>query len=213
MNSRLIKKTISLIVGSTAVIICLSGCGSLTRASAGGDVEKINYYLQKGENINGVDKSGFTPLMWAVYYGQEKAVEFLIKKRADINYTTPKDFGELRRGSTPLMLASYYQYPNVIRMLMKFGANKNVANANNETALTIAQKYNFIAGELLLSSGKGGKKYDEHAFIKNITIQMSNGANITGKVISQDSNTVQFKTNTGMLKLKKEDILFMRIDE
>ncbi|OHD69138.1 MAG: hypothetical protein A2W19_05990 [Spirochaetes bacterium RBG_16_49_21] len=207
------KKTAMLVLGSAIVILGLSGCGSLMRASAGGDVENIQYYLQKGENINGVDKSGFTPLLWAVYYGHEQAVEFLIKKGADINYKIPKDFGDLRTGSTPLMLSSYYQNANIIKTLLKHGVNKNIANANNETALSIAQKYNFVAGELLLSSDREGKKYDEYAFIKNITIQMNNGSNVFGKVIKQDANSAQVKTDAGVVKLNKEDIIFMRIDE
>ena len=213
MDTRLMKKIVSLLIGSAVVVIGLPGCGSLIRASAAGDLGKIQYYLQKGENINGADKSGFTPLMWAVYYGQEQSVDFLIKKGADMNFKTPKDFGELRIGSTPLMLAAYYQYANVIKILLKYGANKNITNANNETALSIAQKYNFIAGELLLSSGKDGMRYDESLLIKNITIQMNNGTSMLGKVINQDPNTVQVKTNAGMVKLNKEDVLFMRIDE
>jgi ankyrin repeat protein len=213
MNTRIIKKIATVILVSAIAMLGFSACGSLMRSAASGDVEGIQHYLQKGENINGVDKSGFTPLMWAIYYGQEQAVDFLIKKGADINYRIPKDFGDIRTGSTPLMLASYYQNPNIIKKLLRYGANKNIANANNETALSIAQKYNFVAGELLLSSGKEGKKYDEYAFIKSITIKMNNGSNVFGKVISQDKNSAQVKTDAGIVKLNKDDILFMRIDE
>jgi ankyrin repeat protein len=213
MKIKRMKNAVVLILGSMLITTSLSGCGSLVRSSAGGDVEKIKSYLDRGEKVNGVGKDGLTPLMWAVYYGQVHAVELLLKRGADINYRIPADFGELRVGSTPLMMATYHGYDNIVIMLLKYGADKNIVNANNETAMIFAHRYNFLVLEIILSNEKDGKKFDQYAFLRNINIQMNNGTTILGKVINQDRDTVQVKTEAGIIKLNKVDILFLRIDE
>lgn len=208
-------------VGSFAAFcLCLatlagtvSGCGSLIRASASGDVEKIQTYLNEGEKVDAADKYGMTPLIWAIYYGQENAVEFLIKKGADVNHRTVRDFGDLAAGSTPMIFASYYGHVNIVRTLLKKGAKKDIANARNQTPLSLAKQYNVLAIELLLSGDKGGVTIDETMLLPNSTIVMNDGKTITGRVVEQDASIAQVKTTTGIVKLKKEDILFMRIDQ
>ena len=207
------NRSLILFISLSLIILGAVRCGSIMRSSANGDLEKIKYYLLKGENVNSVDRGGLTAICWAIYYGQDNAVQFLIKNGANVNYQITKDFGTLRTGSTPLMFASYYGFANTAKILLDNGANKDIKNANNETAMFYAQQYKFLAVEMLLSSEKDKKKYDEFAHLPVITIHMNNGQTIMGRVIKQDKGSAQIKTNDGVRLLNKEDIVFLRVNE
>lgn len=121
--------------------------------------EKIRIILSsllmtKKFNINEKDNSGFTPLIWAVWTGNENVVQLLIGYGADIN---EKDY----RGRTALMWAamgemvgfpkvlqkifSPYPYPHetwfnkkVLDLLIENGANILLKDNDKWSALTYA---------------------------------------------------------------------------
>ena len=82
------------------------------------------------EAINQVSESGFSPLILAVYRGQDALVDWLIHNGADLNYVSPE--------GTALMGAVYKGQQRLIQHLLTKGANPNLSNALGQTALMLA---------------------------------------------------------------------------
>ncbi len=87
-------------------------------AAKKGDLEKIQKILDKNpELLDTPDKSGFTPLHWAVIYGKKDMIEYLIGRGADI-----KGHREALRGWTPLQAALFAYNNDVADLLVIHGA-------------------------------------------------------------------------------------------
>jgi serine/threonine-protein phosphatase 6 regulatory ankyrin repeat subunit B len=71
---------------------------------------------------------GFTPLLYAVRFGQIEISEYLIDSGADIDTTDSM-------GGSALMKASYYNNYVLLELLLENGANPNLQNENGKTAL------------------------------------------------------------------------------
>lgn len=90
---------------------------------------------------------GYTPLMFASQNGNEKIVELLIFKGANIN--AKDDFS-----NDALMIACQNGKKKVVELLISKGANINAKNNDLMTPLMIASKiYNSEITELLISKG------------------------------------------------------------
>ncbi|MGD8539919.1 MAG: ankyrin repeat domain-containing protein [Candidatus Aminicenantes bacterium] len=87
-------------------------------AAKKGDLEKIQKILRENpELLDTPDKSGFTPLHWAVIYGKKDMIEYLIGRGADI-----KGHREALRGWTPLQAALFAYNNDVADLLVTHGA-------------------------------------------------------------------------------------------
>lgn len=53
-------------------------------AARAGDIAMLQAWLDAGNNPDGYDAAGWTPLLWAAARGHANAVELLLKRRADI---------------------------------------------------------------------------------------------------------------------------------
>jgi ankyrin repeat protein len=115
-------------------------CGSLAQSAIRGDSEVVNFLLDKGVFVDCRTGNGKTALMVASEHGPVESVDLLLKRGANINEQNDV-------GLTPLMLAvialEYNRFPTV-RYLVEHGANINLTDKNNETALTKAIKNNDI---------------------------------------------------------------------
>jgi ankyrin repeat protein len=91
-------------------------------------------YLQ---NIEALDDKGCTPLHFAVQFGSENAVVFLLTFGANPNY---KD----NKGYTPLHYGVMYNRVKIVKKLLQRGANKNLREyEKNLTPVEMAQKKNL----------------------------------------------------------------------
>lgn len=89
----------------------------------------------------------WTPLCYASFIGNSKAVKLLIEKGANVNY---KD----SNGQTPLILASITGSIEEIALLLKAGADINGVDINNSTALIHASaKGNLLTVKYLIDQG------------------------------------------------------------
>jgi len=70
--------------------------------------------IEKGANIDAVDRKGKTPLAHAAYSGYKELSELLISKGADVNAIDNK-------GRTPLDWANYSRYKDLMELLIKHG--------------------------------------------------------------------------------------------
>ena len=91
---------------------------NLVDAITGEDVEMVKELIQAGADIEGRDKDGETPLIWASSYGHLEIVQELIQAGADVN---AKD----NDACTPLIWASSRGHLAVVQELIKSGANVN----------------------------------------------------------------------------------------
>ena len=111
------------------------------------DVLAAGMLLDKGADINSVDKDGWTPLHTAVKYRSKDVVQLLLDRHADVK-TTSSD------GRTPLHLAAQYDNDDATRLLIGKGAAIEATDSLFCTALHVAAWANsFGVASLLLGAG------------------------------------------------------------
>ncbi|XP_061184254.1 uncharacterized protein LOC133192274 [Saccostrea echinata] len=125
----------------------------LTAACIGYNCEIVDALLDAGADINKRDDTpeGDTPLTHVAKQGNEKMLDHLIKKNANIDKINGVN-------KSPLYCASYFGHFSVVQNLLTNDANINICDAYNKSPL-------FIAAE------KG--------FLKIVEVLVNNGADIT----------------------------------
>ena len=78
-------------------------------------IEAMEFLLSCGLDINAVDKSGNTALIWAAYGNNATALKWLIEKKADLNHVN-------KQNVTALDMAIKMNKPESIRILKEAGA-------------------------------------------------------------------------------------------
>lgn len=121
----------------------LRATDALSRASADGDLTRVQALLDAGQDVNGSDKWGWTPLLWASYYGQTRMVQVLLDKGANPNAVTQKKWGKFVPGYTSLLLASYYGNEDIVKLLLAHKADPSVKDPKGYTSLDYAQQFHF----------------------------------------------------------------------
>ena len=100
-------------------------------AAANGNLELMKLFLEKGAEVDAVDKNGTTAIYYAILRNKPAAVKFLIEKNTDINHKSTTDL-------TPLMGAARMKRAEIIPILLKAGAKINEQNQSKITALHFA---------------------------------------------------------------------------
>ncbi len=98
------------------------------------DFEKFKEMVNKLDDINIVNKYGWTLLHITIRRDRRDMVAFLLENGADIN----KIDGV---GWTPLMEAIMDEMAELVKFLVEQGADKSIANARGATAPMLAQKF------------------------------------------------------------------------
>jgi len=102
----------------------------LHRSSGAGHLELTSYFLQKGAEVDAVDKSGRTALHWAAIAGFSEVVSLLLKSGANILLETTSKYNVLH-------LVVEANKPDMIRLIF---AHEAVASKEEvKTALTMAK--------------------------------------------------------------------------
>ena len=95
--------------------------GFLIEAIKADDFEEVKKRVTL-ENVNYVDETGATPIMWAAYYGNEGIVNFLIKKGADVRekgYITVEHDSGFLVFTSPLDAAAAKGHLEVVEYLIE----------------------------------------------------------------------------------------------
>lgn len=79
-----------------------------------------------------VNRKGWTPLHYAATKGHVPIMRLLLQENAYIDAESPN-------GTTPLMMAAYYAPPLAVKFLLEEGADPNLRNQANASALDLAQ--------------------------------------------------------------------------
>lgn len=109
--------------------------------------------IDKGADVNAVDKFGMTPLHKAASFNRKNMTKLLLSKGADSDIMGVK-WGVFRM--TPLHLAAEAGFPDVVEVLLSSGAdiNSRTGGTNSVTPLHIAAgRDNWHVTELLLKNG------------------------------------------------------------
>ncbi|UFS69352.1 ankyrin repeat domain-containing protein [Geomonas sp. RF6] len=116
----------------------------LSRAAVDGDLDLVKERVEKkGENVNEIDKWGWTALMWAVYYGNYPVTQYLLEHGADPNIKTEAEYGRYLPGTTALILAAAYGHDDAVAALLKKKADSSVTDRNGKRAIDYAKEYQF----------------------------------------------------------------------
>ncbi len=108
----------------------------LIDASISCDIEEVKRLLEKGANVNKLEKdTNRTALIIAVDHNRNDIVKLLLQKNADVNH---KDV----TGRTALMYAIENNNTEIVKLLLNSGADVNQTNKAGQTALIIAVNHN-----------------------------------------------------------------------
>lgn len=123
----------SLDAGEKVDVIDSLGQTALIAAVSHNSLETVKLLLERQANPNLADGAGWTPLIYAAYFGgSPELLTELLNHGADIN-------GRNDRGATALFLASATGHEEQVKFLLGHGADKSIQSAAGYTALRIAQ--------------------------------------------------------------------------
>lgn len=135
------------LIAAVLLMVAVSqfGCasGGMSRAAVDGDLDSVKEYARQGQSVNAIDKWGWTPLMWAVYYGNFPVTKWLLDNGADPNIKTQETYGNYLPGTTALILAAAYEREDAVKALLAKNADKSVVDRKGKTALDYAEEYHF----------------------------------------------------------------------
>ena len=104
----------------------------LMLAALRGQLDLVKKLVERDADVN---KTGWTPLHYAATGGHVPVIEFLLEHSAYIDAESPN-------GTTPLMMAAMYGSPEAVKHLIQAGADLQIKNGANMTALDFAQRGN-----------------------------------------------------------------------
>ena len=127
----------------------------LSNAVLSGELTQVKAQFQATpEEINQIDKWGWTPLLWVTLKRYTPIVKFLLANGADPNIAAQKADIVIKAGATPLIICGYYGTPEIAKLLLAAKADPSRADNSGETALSYATKYEFQEMINLLSKAK-----------------------------------------------------------
>ena len=111
---------------------------SLSISCQKGHAKTVILLLERGADVDHVDKKGYTPLLHAAAGGHLKCVEFLLRYGADIEaHTEPSK-------DTSLSLVCSIGRKDVAELLLQHKANKEHRNSSDYTPLCLAANGGYV---------------------------------------------------------------------
>jgi len=120
----------------------------LVEAVAKGQNDRIDYLIERGDNLNRPANNGRTPLTEASFQNYNVHSEQLVKGGADINRADGN-------GYTPLTMAAQHNHTSTLDLLLRLGAKPDLEDGNGRTAKAIALRDGSVQILRLLNQ-KGG---------------------------------------------------------
>lgn len=113
-------------------------------AISNGSENMLRMLIEQGASIEIYDDKGYAPIHRAVTgedytasapYPAERIIEVLLEYGGDVNYPTKKE------GATPLMISAQEHKANIMNFLIDSGANDEIKDKQQHTALDYAKNY------------------------------------------------------------------------
>lgn len=130
----------------------VNGYSLLHAAVYGKSLEIVKTLLDNGTDISRHDNSYCSSLDWAIYLGLKDIVDLLLQ-----SYTNAELTSSVYTSWTPLMYAAASGFEDMVQMLLNRGANVQVQNEDNGTALQIAATNGYSDIVKLLLDHTGGR--------------------------------------------------------
>ena len=136
---------------TTIAVVLLAGCLrqiDIWTAADEGDVERVEWHLEGGVDVNALNERGATPLHAAAAKGQLAVAKLLISRGADLTLLYENEF-------TPLHLAADRGYVELIDLLIESGADVNAPGFSGFTPLHRASYNNqgAVVSQRLIAMG------------------------------------------------------------
>ncbi len=124
------------------------------QAVTDGCIEELQWYAERGNDVDIYDENGLTALIGAVVKGYAEGVEYLIKAGADVNFYTSLNYN-------PLIFSIAQNNREITKMLLNAGADPTAVSANpgdhgryGTTPLHFAAENSYLeALEILIDFG------------------------------------------------------------
>ena len=117
IHQKVLMNTLGLFVLIVAVQGCAGTYGSLHLAVANKDPFAVKLLLERGENVNAKNLSGWTPLMQAAFVGHVRIAQMLLESGADPTFTN-------KNGETALSIAQSRGHTEIVELLQSYEAGK-----------------------------------------------------------------------------------------
>ncbi|KAK7484865.1 hypothetical protein BaRGS_00023908 [Batillaria attramentaria] len=101
----------------------------LWSAALTGQTDDIENRIEKGDDVNATDKSGYTALHYAARSGHIQVCRLLLRHGANVNATTNTGH------ATPLQRAAYMGHQSVVQLLLQHKADPLAVDTDGMTAL------------------------------------------------------------------------------
>eukprot|EP01112_Ceratiomyxa_fruticulosa_P014571 TRINITY_DN4189_c0_g3_i1.p1 TRINITY_DN4189_c0_g3~~TRINITY_DN4189_c0_g3_i1.p1 ORF type:complete len:481 (-),score=105.34 TRINITY_DN4189_c0_g3_i1:104-1546(-) len=107
---------------------------ALHYAAWDGHIRALEFLLEKGANIDLVERSGRTPIAMATAGKKKDAVKFLAKNKANLNIS------DTHQKLTPLHVACKEGSADIVKVLLKYNADPSLKNAKGLTPMEVARE-------------------------------------------------------------------------
>jgi len=124
----------------------------LHEAAKRGQLDFLRECVQQRIPLNGLDKSGSTPLYWAAYGGHDDCVMEILKYGRKVQVDVQNLLGD-----TALHGAAWKGQATAVRLLISAGAQQNVKNKEQKLARDLAREPSVAA--LFAKSGVDDEDY------------------------------------------------------
>ena len=107
------------------------------RSAGSGDIDAVKYHLSNEVELNARDKTGKTPLLWAIRSKEHEVVYYLLDNGADPN------IGDKNK-VTPLFWAVRMRRPELVTALMNKGADIKLRDSQGKDVFDYAKDDTII---------------------------------------------------------------------
>lgn len=141
------KRALPLLRGNSALFRVIQKIDVQDTLTMSGMRLAMDYCLEHGSSINGLDSLGWSPLLVATNLGRTSVVAYLLEKGAEVDQITKN--GDKR---TPLHIAVRRNDSEMVKLLLANGASINWQDSQGQTPLDYAISHTSAENKTVLGS-------------------------------------------------------------